>query len=221
MNESENKIAHKTAYIFAGVNGAGKSTLYWNEVEKGARLGQRINIDEIVSSFGDWRDSKDQARAARIALKLQKSYIENGESFNQETTLCGKGILRLFDRLKKQDFRIYLYYVGVDSVEIAKERVKMRVAKGGHDIDESLIERRYNVSLENLTQVLPFCDRVFLYDNSKELKEIGCIVNGEANFEQVKWLESLDLQTIKRVCGNKDIKIFKEQISKKDKDFER
>lgn len=68
-------IAHKTAYIFAGVNGAGKSTLYWNEVEKGARLGQRINIDEIVSSFGDWRDSKDQARAARIALKLQKAIL--------------------------------------------------------------------------------------------------------------------------------------------------
>lgn len=187
-------IAHKTAYIFAGVNGAGKSTLYWNEVEKGARLGQRINIDEIVSSFGDWRDSKDQARAARIALKLQKSYIENGESFNQETTLCGKGILRLFDRLKNQGFRICLYYVGVDSVEIAKARVKMRVAKGGHNIDEVLIERRYNVSLKNLAQVLLFCDEVFLYDNSIELREIGHIINGKASFKQVKWLEPLSLQ---------------------------
>ena len=187
-------IAHKTAYIFAGVNGAGKSTLYWNEVEKGARLGQRINIDEIVSSFGDWRDSKDQARAARIALKLQKSYIENGESFNQETTLCGKGILRLFDRLKNQGFRICLYYVGVDSVEIAKARVKMRVAKGGHNIDEVLIERRYNVSLKNLAQVLLFCDEVFLYDNSIELREIGHIINDKASFKQVKWLEPLSLQ---------------------------
>lgn len=183
---------NKTAFIFAGVNGAGKSTLYWNEVEKGVRLGQRINMDEIVSSFGDWRSSKDQNRAARIALKLQKSHIENNESFNQETTLCGKGIVRLFERLKEQDFKICLYYVGVDSIEIAKERVKMRVAKGGHNIDETLIERRYTASLNNLKQILPFCDEVFLYDNSHKLKKIGEIICGRVClFEQAKWLDSI------------------------------
>lgn len=184
----------KTAYIFAGVNGAGKSTLYWNEVEKGERLGQRINIDEIVSSFGDWRNSKDQARAARIALKLQKSFIDNNESFNQETTLCGKGIVRLFERLKEQGFRIYLYYVGVNSVDIAKERVKMRVAKGGHNIDEALIEKRYTASFENLKQILPLCDKVFLYDNSKELRKIGQIVDGKLEYESTQWLDSLCLE---------------------------
>ncbi|BDB67368.1 ATPase [Helicobacter cinaedi] len=184
----------KTAYIFAGVNGAGKSTLYWNEVEKGERLGQRINIDEIVSSFGDWRNSKDQARAARIALKLQKSFIDNNESFNQETTLCGKGIVRLFERLKEQGFRIHLYYVAVESVDIAKERVKMRVAKGGHNIDEALIEKRYTASFENLKQILPLCDKVFLYDNSKELRKIGQIVDGKLEYESTQWLDSLCLE---------------------------
>ncbi|BAM13078.1 putative ATPase [Helicobacter cinaedi PAGU611] len=184
----------KTAYIFAGVNGAGKSTLYWNEVEKGERLGQRINIDEIVSSFGDWRNSKDQARAARIALKLQKSFIDNNESFNQETTLCGKGIVRLFERLKEQGFRICLYYVGVDSVDIAKERVKMRVAKGGHNIDEALIEKRYTASFENLKQILPLCDKISLYDNSKELRKIGQIVDGKLEYESTQWLDSLCLE---------------------------
>ena len=188
-----------SAYIFAGVNGAGKSTLYWNEIERGARLGQRINIDEIVSSFGDWRNNKDQARAARIALKLQASYIENVESFNQETTLCGKGIIKLFELLKKRDFRICLYYVGVDSVEIAKERVKMRVAKGGHNIDEAIIERRYTASLDNLGLILAlsFYDEVFLYDNSKELRKIGHITDNVANIEQTKWLDFLHL-------GNKE-----------------
>lgn len=184
---------NKTAFIFAGVNGAGKSTLYWNEIEKGERLGQRINIDEIVSGFGDWRNSKDQARAARIALKLQKSYIENGETFNQETTLCGKGILRLFKRLKENKFRIYLYYVGVDSIEIAKERVKMRASKGGHSIDEAIIKRRFATSLKNLENVLYFCDEVLLYDNSKELRVIGYITRNKVDVEKVQWLDSINL----------------------------
>ncbi|PAF46105.1 ATPase [Helicobacter sp. 12S02634-8] len=181
----------KTAYIFAGVNGAGKSTLYWNEIEKGTRLGQRINVDEIVSSFGDWRNSKDRTRAVRIALKLQKSHIENNESFNQETTLCGKGIVRLFERLKEQGFRICLYYVGVDSVEIAKERVKIRVEKGGHNIDANLIEQQYTASLKSLKQILPFCDEVFLYDNSKKLRKVGFMVAGKVSYKQTKWLDLL------------------------------
>lgn len=199
----------KTAYIFAGVNGAGKSTLYWNEVEKGERLGQRINIDEIVSSFGDWRNNKDQARAARIALKLQKSFIDNNESFNQETTLCGKGIVRLFERLKEQGFRICLYYVGVDSVDIAKERVKMRVAKGGHNIDEALIEKRYTASFENLKQILPLCDKISLYDNSKELRKIGQIVDGRLEYESTQWLDSLCLEECNKAKAKIKSKEFK------------
>lgn len=57
------------AYIFAGVNGAGKTTLYYDKLEQGKHFGLRINIDEIVSSFGDWRELKDQFRASKIALK--------------------------------------------------------------------------------------------------------------------------------------------------------
>lgn len=195
----------KTAYIFAGVNGAGKSTLYWNEVEKGERLGQRINIDEIVSSFGDWRNSKE----ARIALKLQKSFIDNNESFNQETTLCGKGIVRLFERLKEQGFRICLYYVGVDSVDIAKERVKMRIAKGEHNIDEALIKKQYTVSFKNLKQILPLCDKVFLYDNSKELRKIGQIIDGKLEYESTQWLDSLCLEECNKAKAKIKSKEFK------------
>ena len=195
----------KTAYIFAGVNGAGKSTLYWNEVEKGERLGQRINIDEIVSSFGDWRNSKE----ARIALKLQKSFIDNNESFNQETTLCGKGIVRLVERLKEQGFRICLYYVGVDSVDIAKERVKMRIAKGEHNIDEALIKKQYTVSFKNLKQILPLCDKVFLYDNSKELRKIGQIIDGKLEYESTQWLDSLCLEECNKAKAKIKSKEFK------------
>ncbi|WP_180763053.1 hypothetical protein [Helicobacter sp. 11S02596-1] len=60
-----------TAYIFAGADGAGKTTLYYNELERKLDFGFRINIDEIVSSFGDWKDPKDQMRGSKIALLLR------------------------------------------------------------------------------------------------------------------------------------------------------
>ena len=34
-------------------------------------------------------------------------------------------------------------YIGVESIDIAKERVAIRVSKGGHGIPYDAIERRY------------------------------------------------------------------------------
>lgn len=205
----------KCAFIFAGVNGAGKSTLYYNEVADGVDLGRRINMDEIVSSFGSWKSQKDQARAARIAFTIQKQAITNNESFNQETTLCGVGILKLFERLKACGYKICLYYVGVESVEIAKERVKMRVAKGGHDIDSDLIERRFTQSLKNLANVLPMCNEVHLYDNSTQLRQIATIIDGKiTRLTSSKLLDLMALDSIKKVES-------KQKSKNKGKDFER
>lgn len=46
-------------YIFSLVYGSGKTTLYYNELESSTDFGKRIDIDEIISSFRDWRDRKD------------------------------------------------------------------------------------------------------------------------------------------------------------------
>lgn len=66
----------KIATIFAGAEGCGKTTLYYNELEKNKDFGLRINIDEIVSSFGDWKNREDQFRASRIAIKMRENYIK-------------------------------------------------------------------------------------------------------------------------------------------------
>ena len=158
------------AYIFAGVNGAGKTTFYYDKLEKGEHFGFRINIDEIVSSFGDWREAKDQFRASKIALKIRANYIANKQSFNQETTLCGKGIMRLFHHLQKVGYKIYLYYIVLDSIALAKKRVAMRVKKGGHNIEPYLIEKRYTQSLQNLKKIAPLCEKIEIFDNSQSIQ---------------------------------------------------
>ncbi len=170
--------------IFAGVNGAGKTTLYYNEIERKKDFGLRINIDEIVSSFGDWRDRNDQIRASKLAIIMRNNYIRKNQSFNQETTLCGKSILRLFNELKAKNYHIDLYYVGLDSIEIAKERVKIRVAKGGHNIEPHIIEHRYYQSLENLSKILHLCDNVIVFDNSIDYKRIIEIKNNKQTILQ-------------------------------------
>lgn len=73
-------------------------------------------------------------------------------------------------------------YIGVESPDIAKERVRIRVSKGGHGIPEDTIERRYRKSLENLREVMNVCDELNIYDNTARFEQIAYMVNGE-----LKW----------------------------------
>ena len=151
--------------LFAGVNGAGKSTLF--SVDTAADLGVRLNTDEIVKERGwDWRDASAQLRAGRELLPRQKECLEQGVSFNQETTLSGVSILKAIRTAKEKGYLIRMRYVGVSSPEIAKERVAKRIAMGGHGVSGETIDRRFDVSKDNLKKIIPLCDTVNIYDNS-------------------------------------------------------
>ena len=151
--------------LFAGVNGAGKSTLF--SVDTAADLGVRLNTDEIVKERGwDWRDASAQLRAGRELLRRQKECLEKGVSFNQETTLSGVSILKAIQTAKERGYLIRMRYVGVSSPEIAKERVAKRIAMGGHGVSGETIDRRFDVSKDNLKKIIPLCDTVNIYDTS-------------------------------------------------------
>ena len=163
----------KIFYLFAGVNGAGKSTLYNTEcLDINIKDSVRINTDEIVRKIGNWKNDSDQIKAAKIAINLRNNCFQYGKSFNEETTLTGKTILKNIDKAKEQGYELQLFYVGLNSSDIAKERVKNRVEKGGHNIENDVIEKRYYESLKNLKKIISKFDKVYLYDNSIKYKNI-------------------------------------------------
>lgn len=81
----------KKYIIIAGVNGAGKSTRYQMYDEFQGML--RVNVDEIVRDIGDWKNPRDVLVAGKIAIKNINKYLEEGVTFNQETTLCGNSMI--------------------------------------------------------------------------------------------------------------------------------
>ncbi|WP_286905868.1 zeta toxin family protein [Clostridium sp. UBA1652] len=168
-----------TYTIFAGVNGAGKTSIYKFIYYDENKYEKRINTDEMVARIGSWKDNNLQMKCAREAIKLVKQYILEGISFNQETTLSGKSIIRNIKVAKEKGFYIVMNYIGVQNPEIAKERVKIRVSKGGHGIPDKDVERRYYDSLNNLDDVIKICDEVNVYDNTEELREIMYLKQGK------------------------------------------
>ena len=131
----------------------GKSTLY--QSLQSLHDMPRVNADEILREFGDWRNSTDIMTAGKIAVKKIVKYFEMGITFNQETTLCGKSIINNIAKAGDSGYFIELHYIGVESADIAKERVAGRMKQGGHGIAEQDIERRYIETFDNLKIVLP------------------------------------------------------------------
>ena len=199
MKNMEN---NKIYTLFAGVNGAGKTTIYrtmgFEENEN------RVNADEILAaSGGDWSNQNDQMKAGREALSRLNSFIKQGVSFNQESTLTGQTILRTIEKVKENGFLVNLYYIGLDSPELAIERVKRRVASGGHGIPEDVIRKRYEASLDMLTRVPPLCDFVVVYDNSKAYNKVAIYKDDSWTLydEGCSWFKLLNNRVINAHVG--------------------
>jgi predicted ABC-type ATPase len=138
----------------------------------------RINTDEILKTFGDWKITSDVMKAGKRVVQELNQCLSTGSFFNQKTTLCGKTIFRTIEKARNQGYYIELYYVGVDSVELAKQSITYRVSKGGHGISDKNVEKRYLETFQNLKIILPVCNLASLYDNTKEFRRIAIYKDG-------------------------------------------
>lgn len=71
-------------------------------------------------------------------------------------------------RAKAAGMRLILHYVAIDTLDLSKYRVMLRVTLGGHGIPETDMDRRFMRSVRNLHEAARFVDEGYVYDNSHE-----------------------------------------------------
>lgn len=111
------------------------------------------------------RDAANVEAVKRIEVWLEAS-IHAHRTVGVETVLSTGKYRRLVDLAKKRRFEVNLIYVMLKNVELNIERVRLRVAKGGHAVPFKKIRERRERSLRQLPWFLEQADRAFLYDNS-------------------------------------------------------
>jgi predicted ABC-type ATPase len=111
-------------------------------------------------------ESIDSLAAGRVALKRVHAYLDSKDSFGFETTFSGSWARRVMSLARAQTFRITFAYIGTSGVRINLDRIRSRVATGGHDVPETDVRRRYERSLDRAGEALAFSDSAFIYDNS-------------------------------------------------------
>lgn len=157
------------AYIIAGPNGAGKTTFAREFLPNYANCKIFVNADMIAQGMAPFAPESAAFRAGRLMLEEIEFHASRGEDFGFETTLSGKGHIKVVRGLKKRGYEVHIFYLWVPSAELALSRVRGRVLRGGHNIPEAVVRRRFERSIRNfLGQYRPLADSWTLYDNTAE-----------------------------------------------------
>jgi len=160
-------------YIIAGPNGAGKTTFAREFLPKYANCRNFINADLIAAGMSPFSPEAAAIRAGRLMLGEIELSMRRRDDFGYETTRAGRSYLRVIRRLKESGYAVHFFYLWVPSVELALARIRERVLRGGHDVPEGVVRRRFDRSMANfLVHYRLLADRWIFYDNSGSVPAI-------------------------------------------------
>ena len=157
-----------TVYVIAGPNGAGKTTFATEFLPDFVHCREFVNADLIAAGLSPFAPETQALRAGRLVLTRIRELAGARQDFGFETTLAGRGYVKLIADLKRSGYRVLLFFLWLPSAEMAVARVANRVRQGGHDIPEATIRRRFEAGLRNVFRLYaPLADSWHLYDGSQ------------------------------------------------------
>jgi len=160
-------------YIIAGPNGAGKTTFAREFLPNYADCKNFVNADLIAEGMAPFSPETAALRAGRMMLAEIESFAKTRVSFAFETTLSGRSYVPLLRKLKAQGYEIHLFFLWLKSVDLALSRVRERVSRGGHDVPELVIRRRFDRSMRNFfLYYRNLVDVWALFDNSGKVPQV-------------------------------------------------
>lgn len=179
--------------IIGGANGSGKTTLAREFVA--LENYKYLGADEIARELNARNPETVAIEAARHFSRKFGELLEKRKSFVVESTLSGLSLRKWIEKAQKFDFTIEILFVYLSSPELCIQRVKARVAKGGHNVPETDIRRRFDRANSNFWCVYKdLADEWSLFFNDGETiiqvaggDREGEIILDDARF--IKWNE--------------------------------
>ena len=156
-------------YIIAGPNGAGKTTFATEFLPLYAKCTNFINADLIARGLSPFDPDAAMLRAGRTVLERIAEFTKARTDFGFETTLSGRSYAPLLGRVKKAGFRLHMFYLWIPSPELSLLRIRYRVERGGHNVPERDVRRRFTRTLGNLFGLYrPLLGTLHFFDNGSD-----------------------------------------------------
>jgi predicted ABC-type ATPase len=137
----------KRLVIVAGPNGAGKTTFVKDYLQ--VYPYRYLSADAIAEEISPGQPSLARIEAGREFSRQVKEAIAAGEDLILESTLSGRSVRQIFKLARDEQYAIRIVFVFLENAQTCVDRVKERVKKGGHDVPEIDIRRRFYRSKVN------------------------------------------------------------------------
>ncbi len=179
-------------YIISGCNGSGKTTASYTLLPDLLNCREFVNSDEFAKSFSPFDPGAASVTASRYMLMKINYLLDRKADFAVETTLATRSLLQIVLQAKRLGYETTVLYFWLNSPELAIERVRDRVASGGHNIPDAVVRRRYVMGLQYLFDYyIPEMDRWILADNSKP--PFSVVAEGSKDVIYIKDIEKYQL----------------------------
>lgn len=155
-------------YVISGCNGAGKTTASYAILPEMLGCSQFVNSDEFAKSLSPFSPDAASIQAGKLMLLKMNYLFSRNEDFAIETTLATRSLKRIMENAREKGYSVTILYFWLNSPDLAVERVRARVAAGGHNIPEDTVRRRYVAGLHYFFNVYrQMADRWILADNTQ------------------------------------------------------
>lgn len=165
-------------FIITGANGAGKSTLSKNLLPPAFTQlsvfdGDKFFVETLKILFPSQIKSPKYARDAAFQATvvefegLVENAIKNQHDFAYEGHFSSPAPWETIEKFKIAGYRITMFFLMVNSLELSQKRVSERVKTGGHYVTSHEIEKNYYGNLIQLNNHFQVLDELILADNSQ------------------------------------------------------
>jgi len=168
MRPTPRKAEQPVLWIVAGPNGSGKSSFYnRTDIEGWGGSVWIINPDLLTLQISEREQVENPNLEAvqRIERWLYDS-VDVYQTIGVETVLSTPKYRPLVERAQAQGFEVRIIFIVLRSAELQVERVRIRVAEGGHDVPAEKIIARRGRSFGEFAWFLERADACYVYDNS-------------------------------------------------------
>jgi len=132
----------------------------------------------------------DSYLAAAISDFLRYKMIQSNSSFSFESVFSHESKIKEIEIAKKENFKIYFYFISTSDPLINFQRIKNRVETGGHDVPYDKVNDRYYRTMNNLYNAFKLSDRAYLFDNTSDKNNNSFDFFVEKNGENVNLTNS-------------------------------
>jgi predicted ABC-type ATPase len=165
-------------YVIGGPNGAGKTT-FAREFLPAARVVEFLNADLLAAGLSPLQPGTMAVRSARLLLGRWRELLDLRRDFAFESTLSGRSYATMLRAARAAGYEVRLCYLWLPSVAMSLRRVRQRVRKGGHDVPEADLRRRFLPSLRNFFSLyLPLADEALLFNAAARPPQVIARWNG-------------------------------------------